>query len=165
MLKHSSDFWDYVEKTPTCWFWRGRLSRNGYGIWRGRRAHHEALERVGRPRPPHLVSDHLCRIRHCVRPDHIDFVTSGENVLRGQGPAARNARKTHCTRGHPFTPENTLYERRKDRSSGQFRTCRSCHRKPSRQHPPTTEAELRRWLLDGLLSIADFAQRLNICTS
>ena len=44
--------------------------------------------------------DHLCRTRGCVNPAHLEAVTRGENVLRGYGPTANNARKEQCLRGH-----------------------------------------------------------------
>lgn len=52
--------------------------------------------------PDKYEIDHLCRVRHCVNPVHLEAVTKRENVLRGQGHTARNARKTHCFRGHPL---------------------------------------------------------------
>ncbi len=44
------------------------------------------------------------------------------NILRGTGPTARNAIKTHCDHGHEFTPENTYAKP----SGG--RQCRACTR-------------------------------------
>jgi hypothetical protein len=48
-------------------------------------------------------------------------VTCRENILRGDGLAAIRARKTHCLRGHEFTPENTCRNRK-------GRECRTCQR-------------------------------------
>jgi hypothetical protein len=44
-----------------------------------------------------------------------------ENILRGEGQPARNARKSACKRGHHFTPENTI-----NRADGR-RECRACY--------------------------------------
>ncbi len=52
------------------------------------------------------------------------------NVLRGRGPTALNAAKTHCKRGHEFTPENTYY--RRDSANG-LRQCRTCIRARNKQ--------------------------------
>ena len=126
--------WSRVTKTDTCWLWTGYIPADGYGRIRGvaksgkqtklvvHRVVYEAL--VG-PIPTGLTLDHLCRVRHCVRPDHLEPVTIGTNVLRGVGIAAVNARRTHCRRGHEFTPENTHV--RKD-PRGEMRRCRACDR-------------------------------------
>ena len=46
--------------------------------------------------PQGLVIDHLCRNKSCVNPAHLEAVTNTENVLRGEAPSAKAARKTHC---------------------------------------------------------------------
>lgn len=53
--------------------------------------------------PDSLVCDHLCRVRHCVNPAHIEIVTQQVNILRGVSSQAENAQKTHCPRGHAYT--------------------------------------------------------------
>lgn len=50
--------------------------------------------------PPGWDVDHRCRRRSCANIVHLEGVTHRENVLRGDGPAAVNARKTVCKRGH-----------------------------------------------------------------
>lgn len=107
-----------------CWIWQGRLSRLGYGqVWadgRNREAHIVVYELLVGPVPVGLELDHLCRKRACVRPDHLEPVTHRENTLRGDGPTARNARKTECDHGHPFDEHNTVWL-----SDGR-RDCRAC---------------------------------------
>lgn len=110
-----------------CWIWQGRINDQGYGdIWlpgikRYRRAHRIVYEhRVG-PIPEGLTLDHLCRVRHCVNPEHLEPVTDRVNILRGEGPTAKNATKTHCEHGHEFTPENTYI-----RPGTTWRTCIKC---------------------------------------
>jgi len=58
--------------------------------------------------PLGLELDHLCRVRRCVNPEHLEEVTHQTNVLRGEGVAAINAAKTHCPQGHPYDEKNTL---------------------------------------------------------
>lgn len=53
-----------------------------------------------------MVLDHLCRVRGCVNPAHLEIVDNTTNILRGEGPTAQNARKTHCKRGHELNAEN-----------------------------------------------------------
>jgi hypothetical protein len=64
--------------------------------------------------------DHLCRVKLCCNPEHLEVVSRGENVLRGIGISANNARKTHCVRNHPFSPENTYI------TPNGRRQCRTC---------------------------------------
>ena len=109
-----------------CWPWPGYVNSHGYGYarWRGGavRAHRVAYEAVIGPIPEGLVLDHLCRNRACVNPYHLEPVDDRTNNLRGFSPPAMNARKTHCSRGHEFTPENTY------RWPNGKRRCRTCHR-------------------------------------
>lgn len=101
-------FMSYVD-VDKCWLWKGGLI-SGYGTfkWNGERlrSHRLSYELFSGPIPEGLVIDHLCRKRNCVNPDHLEPVTLEENILRGNGLPARNKRKTHCLRGHPFSPDN-----------------------------------------------------------
>lgn len=108
-----------------CWTWNGSRTSNGYGrvrrvqkLWSVHRYVYELL--LG-PVPEGLVLDHLCRNRACCNPAHLEPVTFRENVLRGEGPAALHARKTHCLRGHALTAENLIPGRG-------YRQCRICWR-------------------------------------
>lgn len=103
-----SRFWARVQKTDGCWLWRKGLSAAGYGRFQvgGKQAHVQMYTHilsyqmfVGKI-PDGLQIDHLCRVRHCVNPEHLEAVTHKENILRGMSPMARQARQTHCLRGH-----------------------------------------------------------------
>jgi hypothetical protein len=120
-------FWKRVARTDACWLWTGATTGYGYGQFylglgqRRVRAHRFSYELLVGPIPDGLVLDHLCRVRLCVNPAHLEPVTQRENILRGEGTSAHHARQTHCKRGHEFTPENTYVRRG-------MRTCRQCHR-------------------------------------
>lgn len=114
-------FWSKVLKTETCWLWKGGLTTNGYGRFGKKPAHRKSWEYLKGEIPANLVIDHLCRIKACVNPDHLEPVTDRTNTLRGMSPAAFNARKTYCYRGHKFDVENMSYRKNK-------RHCRICAR-------------------------------------
>lgn len=108
------------EPNSGCWLWTAS-QLNGYGAikvgGRFRGAHRVGYELYKGPIPNGLVLDHLCRVPFCVNPDHLEPVTIGENISRGDN---HHRSKTHCKRGHPFTDENTLIL-----STGS-RACRIC---------------------------------------
>ena len=123
-------FWSKVRFTDTCWLWTGFAHGRGggYGNFamgnkREVQAHRWAYEFCVGPIPEGLQLDHLCRVRLCVLPDHLEPVTGRVNTLRGVGACAVNARKTHCTNGHEFSIENTY--RRKEGG----RRCRTCQKR------------------------------------
>jgi hypothetical protein len=68
-------------------------------------AHRFAYELLVGPIPAGLTLDHLCLNKACVRPDHLEPVSLTVNIRRA------NARRTHCKRGHAFTPENTYLDK------------------------------------------------------
>jgi hypothetical protein len=112
-----------------CWRWQKYITSNGYGQIGGsyvtsNYTHRVAYEAWRGPIPVGLHIDHLCRVRDCCNPDHLEAVTPGENVLRGEGFAAKHARATECPNGHPYDSENT-YSR--PRGSG-GRDCKICRR-------------------------------------
>jgi hypothetical protein len=124
-------FWARVVVADGCWLWTGYRLHNGYGslMANGKKntlAHRFAYELLVGPIPDGLTLDHLCRVRNCVNPAHLEPCTMAENALRGVGPTAVNARKTHCKRGHEFTPQNTYA--RPD-GGRECKACRGMHKR------------------------------------
>lgn len=121
-----------------CWLWTASLRPNGYGqfLFNGTvgYAHRAAYSMFVGPIPDGLHVDHTCHDetcasagiecphRRCVNPAHLEAVTQRVNLLRGQTITAHEARKTHCLRNHPFSPENTKITRLGHRE------CRECRR-------------------------------------
>lgn len=118
-----------------CLLWQGALTPNGYGtLSRGTApnrtrwlAHRYAYTLAVGPVPTGLDLDHLCRVRACINPEHLEPVTRRENLLRGQTINAIRAAQTSCVNGHPFDEANTA--RRPDGT----RRCRACHREQERR--------------------------------
>jgi hypothetical protein len=108
-----------------CWPWIGDKFSGGYGRLtvdgRGKLVHRVVYQKLVGPIPQGLTIDHLCRNRACVRPSHLEPVTGRVNSLRGTGPSAQNARKTHCHKGHPLSGDNV-------RVTTKQRRCRECVR-------------------------------------
>lgn len=72
----------YIKAPSGCWLWIGHIE-NGYGRIGKRLAYRVTYERVHGPVPKGLELDHICRVRSCVNPDHLEPVTKVENILRG----------------------------------------------------------------------------------
>lgn len=70
-----------------CWIWLGRINGFGYGELkcgeRRLKAHRVSYEHHVGPIPEGLDLDHLCRVRPCVNPEHLEPVTRSENIRRG----------------------------------------------------------------------------------
>ena len=124
-----------------CWDWQACRDSLGYGRYKTTRergtqpAHRMALELLGVDIPDGFHVDHLCRNTSCVRPDHLEAVTPGENVRRGSASNASGL----CRAGlHEWTPENILTE-------GTALRCRPCRDDRERRYrPPKGEAHADR---------------------
>lgn len=68
-----------------CWLWTGTIFYTGYGNSKGRTTIHRAMWKlVVGPIPPKLVLDHLCFVRSCCNPDHLEPVTQRVNLARSR---------------------------------------------------------------------------------
>ncbi len=154
--------WSHTDKAhPSgCWIWNGaRQPQGGYGrfVFQGRWecAHRAAWIITYGPIPDGLVIDHVCRVAWCVNPDHLRLVTPYiNNIENNESPQARNSRKTHCSKGHPYSGDNlarvlnfSANGRNRRMAWRPSRVCLTCH--PAyRNHPR------RFWLPEDLPSAA-----------
>jgi hypothetical protein len=133
-------FDDRIRRTEQHWLWTGYIDpRDGYGRFKPSHAdpamlaHRLAYLRWVGPIPDEKpIIDHLGHpfsLRRCVRPECLQAITHAENIRRGNSPAGRNARLTHCPRcGSEYTPENAVF-----RPNGE-RRCRICLREEKRRY-------------------------------
>jgi hypothetical protein len=132
-MDETQRFWSKVS-VGDCWVWTAATKFDGYGLFRaagGKQvfAHRWSYENLVGAIPGKLTVDHLCRVRACVNPDHMELVPMGVNIRRGYSPPAMNARRTQCDEGHEF-----------DRGTKQ-RFCRTCRNRYLREY---REAKRRR---------------------
>jgi hypothetical protein len=126
-----------------CMVWERRKHTHGYGIFthetKGHYTHRVAYEFTREPIPGHLEIDHLCRNKACFNPQHLEVVTPQENLRRCPEWTEFHSRKTHCPKGHPYSPENTrMYQER--------RFCRECGRDAERKYKLRLKMEKQKGL-------------------
>lgn len=84
--KHKYIVEDKGYETP-CWIWQLGTDKDGYANSGAKgktsRVHRMMYERVFGPIPKDKQIDHLCRVRSCINPAHLEAVTGAENVRRG----------------------------------------------------------------------------------
>lgn len=139
-------FWNLVAPCPMsgCWLWLGS-TRNGYGSFYMERRNHGAhraayLSLVGPINSESL--DHLCRVRCCVNPAHLEPVSYKENNRRSSICLSTiNKSKTHCKRGHLLEPGNLV--RSKSKIAARWRECLICRRTQGRAYSMKTRASAR----------------------
>jgi hypothetical protein len=151
----SARFWDHVRKTEGCWIWEGPTLPKGYGyfydskVQRGTIYAHRYALSLRTQLLPGDVACHSCDNPRCLRPSHLFVGTAADNIAdmiakgrEGDTMPRKNARKTHCKRGHEFTPENT---RLNTGRNGQQRQCITCdnerHREPNRNANATARTK------------------------
>jgi len=78
------DFPEYAPHLGSCWEWKGKTNKAGYGVFTTEQVyvHRYAYEYMKAPIPEGLTIDHLCRVRNCVNPDHLEPVPRAENTRR-----------------------------------------------------------------------------------
>ncbi|MEE8207870.1 MAG: HNH endonuclease signature motif containing protein [Nitrosomonadaceae bacterium] len=113
-----------------CIIWICSTDKNGYGTtqYNGKvtYAHRAAYIEKNGEIPNGLEIDHLCRVRSCVNPDHLEAVTHKENCNRS---ISHNTLKTHCPEGHPYSGDNLYFYKK-----GNKRDCKACARERDKKY-------------------------------
>jgi hypothetical protein len=115
------------EPMSGCWLWTAALTEDGYGsvgTGEGTKtalAHRLVFFLLGGEMPAGTEQDHVCRVRSCVNPAHLEPVTHLMNIRRGARVAP-----PHCPKGHEYTEQNS---KKYNLPSGAIsRACRVCAR-------------------------------------
>lgn len=86
--------WSRVDTSGDCWLWTGTGDRGGYGQLKikgqTRMAHRLVYELLVGPIPKGLQLDHRCYVRKCVNPDHLNPVTTKQNMENHSGLLKNN---------------------------------------------------------------------------
>lgn len=109
------------EKTGGCWLWTGPMTDAGYGRASRWSAHRLAHTLLKGPIHPSFQVDHLCSVRNCVNPEHLDMVTIAVDGARKKIRNRWRGWATHCARGHELNDMTTNW-----RANGTGRQCRIC---------------------------------------
>jgi hypothetical protein len=121
---------EYRPELGPCWIWKGATSARGYGNFGNQPkkiSHRIAYELMVGAIPEGTEIDHLCRVRACCNPKHLEPVTRKVNQLRGLSPTGLNAAKDQCVNEHPFDEINTRITPKGRRD------CRACCRERVRK--------------------------------
>lgn len=119
MVRQSTEvqrFYDRTQMSQDCWQWTGHVMNAGYGSFATSKgttlSHRWSYEHFIDEIPPKVTVDHLCRNKLCVNPDHMELVTRTENIKRAglTGIAKREAKKTHCPKGHSYLEHGVVYK-------------------------------------------------------
>lgn len=144
-------FWAKVDKNgpaPThrpdlgpCWLWQASKFKGGYGQqwWSDKNNYaHRVAWRLTHGAFPSadLELDHLCRVRHCVNPSHLEPVSKMENVKRttfltAANPRNRLGERETCAKGHRYDENDNL--RWAVKGQVRYRTCRTCRNDVARR--------------------------------
>lgn len=137
-------FWRYVEipDPDGCWMWTGHTMTSGYGNFGvGVAPKGKTMPKLGAhiwvyryligevPKGMHVHHD-VCQNKLCCNPWHMALRTNPAHALEPDSIAGINLAKTHCPKGHEYTPENTRVRTqiRAGRVPSMTRSCRTCDR-------------------------------------
>lgn len=115
-----------------CWIWDGKKRpTDGYACvtidYRSHLLHRVVYEHLVRPLSSTETLHHKCEVTSCINPQHLEPCSHAEHRERHGGfrqiaaaSAKARSERTHCAKGHEYTPENTILR------PGSWRKCRIC---------------------------------------
>jgi hypothetical protein len=130
-MPYEERFFQKVDKTESCWLWKGALSSRGYGSFsvdgKIKSAHRYSYEMNKGKIPEGMHVCHSCDVRNCVNPEHLWVGTHSDNMKDmvskdRQGYSMRT--QTHCRKGHDFSVYGFKTFTRKNGKVEKY--CREC---------------------------------------
>lgn len=140
----------HTDRSGDCWLWTGSVDKgSGYGRMTvaglsksSLYAHRVSYETFVKDIPHGMQIDHLCRVRHCVNPFHLEAVTPQENTRRGMSVGAQALRRDLCLYGHPYSEHGVERCGR--------RICRLCQNSYMRVYNKLSYVEIMRRKREGI---------------
>lgn len=128
----------YKDPNSGCWIYLGQINAKGYPLcsfvnFKTKTAYRLVYELCKGKIPAGLEIDHVCRVRSCINPNHLDAVTHAENMRRSIGYNIGHHVLTVCRKGHPYTPENEII-RRHWKTGAIYHNCRICTNEAQRKN-------------------------------
>lgn len=140
---------DKAESLGGCWRWTGSIDSGGYGrIAVGKTCkyvHRVSFEIFVGPIQSGLQIDHLCRVRCCWNPQHLEAVTAALNMRRSNATGAVALRRDTCLRGHAYRKYGVTRHQR--------RVCRLCLVVYSRVYSKLTREEVAKCQAKGVPAV------------
>ncbi len=142
-----------IEPVTDCWMWIGAVNNKGYGVFNpssnsgNTLAHRWSYELYIGPITDGLQIDHVCNVRLCVNPEHLQLATARENQFAEHSNAQSkiNKAKTHCPRGHELIGDNIRWHG-PDKT---WRDCMRCHLdgnlRRQKKNWPARQAYMKQW--------------------
>lgn len=168
-----------IEPTGFCWLWKGKISDDGYAITtlygKTEAAHRAVWKVLMGDIAKGLQLDHLCNVRHCVNPDHLEPVTKRENAARmverrgwvhggvGKRPFGPQQRRKQPVRKAPLRPLMSQREfcvnghrvsdlgvMQKTVKGALYEVCTACSRAQGQEYAGVKKAKFQAKCITGL---------------
>ena len=139
-----SNFWEKVNKTESCWLWKGstnKKGRQGYGRFRlnnklygtHKLSYADKFNRWDIIDKPEIKCLHKCDTPKCVNPNHLFLGTQKDNVQDMASKGRHQNNKDFCKHGHEFTPDN-MYVRKDLKTGFVRRQCKICTTRRAKEY-------------------------------
>lgn len=131
---HHNAYKRYMISKDDCWLYAKSITPNGYGTINNQFVHRIMYENFVGKIPKNLQIDHLCEVKRCINPSHLEVVTRLENMRRYR--AKFNGK---CNKGHEMAGDNLQVYVYKGKEQ---KRCRQCANDYQREQKRRSRAKL-----------------------